>query len=201
VTTASELPPFAIPVDIIRKDKNIIKTSTAPKFATSTPKGKKRKWYERAPAHLEHIIGTIAVYSSEHEIANLITQNPKLDIASDGGHEPSSGISTFGWVVAVNTIIIATGKGPAQVHPSLAESFRSEGYGLASACLFLQNLFRKFQVDAKKLRCTIYIDNKSLIQRMDEEFTSRHFFGIRSNSRQRSPRYLSYVGKHVRLIN
>jgi hypothetical protein len=174
VTTANELPPFAVPVDIIRKDKNLIKTSTVPKWAMSTTKSEELKWYERAPAHLEHIIGTVAIHSAEHEITNLFTNNPKIEIASDGGHEPSTGISTFGWVVAANSIIIAKGKGPTQVHPSLAESFRSEGYGLASACLFLQNLLRKFPVDVKKLRCTIYIDNKSLIQRMES-------FGTRTN--------------------
>jgi hypothetical protein len=140
VTTASKLPPFAIPVDVLRRDKNIFKMSKVPHLITSATKEKKVKWYERAPAHLEHLIGNVSVYFSEQEMKNLITSNSRLKIASDGGHEPLSGISTFRWVVAVNTTILATGKGPAQVHPSLAELFQLEGYGLTSASLFIQNM-------------------------------------------------------------
>jgi hypothetical protein len=155
-------------VDVLRRDENTIKTSKAAIFLQiSNPKEKEVPWYERAPKHLKHIIGDICMHFSDQEMLDLFTTNSKLEIASNGGHEPSSGISTFGWVVAINKMIIATGKGPAQAHPSLVESFRLEGYGLTSACLFLTNLIRKFKFDLEELRCTIYIDNKSLIQRME----------------------------------
>jgi hypothetical protein len=100
-------------------------------------------------------------------VQHIINPNSKFEIASDGGHEPHSGISTFGWVVAVNKTIIATGKGPAQAHPSMAESFRSEGYGLVSACLFLHKMIQHFNITTEQHQWMIYIDNKSLIQQLN----------------------------------
>jgi hypothetical protein len=43
VTTASKLPPFAIPVDILRHNKNIIKMSKVPNLTTSATKDKKNQ--------------------------------------------------------------------------------------------------------------------------------------------------------------
>jgi hypothetical protein len=65
-----------------------------------------------------------------------LTEKSQMIIASDGGHDPSSGISSFGWAMTINNVVIAKGQGPVQVAPEMAESFRAEGYGLASACLF-----------------------------------------------------------------
>jgi hypothetical protein len=47
----------------------------------------------------------------------------KLIMATDGGYEPRSGISTYGWVVATNETVLATGKGPAEAHQTMANSF------------------------------------------------------------------------------
>jgi hypothetical protein len=91
----------------------------------------------------------------------------KFEIASDGGHDPISGISTFGWVMSVNNSLIAKGQGPVEAHPQLAESFRAEGYGLASAGLFIQNLIKKFNIQMGNHSWQVYINNKSLIQRME----------------------------------
>jgi hypothetical protein len=163
-----ELPPYAIPVDVIRRDRQFIKTSKMSTLLTTNKKEKNKVWYQRAPEHLEHIIGAITIRMTETAVQHLINPNSHFEIASDGGHEPHSGISTFGWVVAVNKTIIATGKGPAQAHPSMAESFRSEGYGLVSACLFLHNMMRHFNITIpEQHQWTIYIDNKSLIQRLN----------------------------------
>jgi hypothetical protein len=138
-----------------------------PKFLTNKTKEKNTVWYKRAPEHLEHILGEVTIQMTDTAAQDIINHNSNFEIASDGGHDPHSGISTFGWVVAANKTIIARGKGPAQAHPSMAESFRSEGYGLVSACLFLHNMIRHFHIITEQHRWTIYIDNKSLIQRMD----------------------------------
>jgi hypothetical protein len=116
---------------------------------------------------LEHILGTVSLLYDTDDIKALFYAKARVDIASDGGHDPETGISTYGWVVAVNKLLIAKGRGPAQVHPQLAESFRSEGYGLASALIFIHNLIRTFDISPPEHAWNIYINNKSLIQRMD----------------------------------
>jgi hypothetical protein len=40
-------------------------------------------------------------------------------------------------VVATNETVLATGKGPAEAHQTMANSFWAEGYGAASALLFV----------------------------------------------------------------
>jgi hypothetical protein len=63
--------------------------------------------------------------------------------------------------------MIAKGRGTVEGHPDLAESFRAEGYGLVSAGLFITNLIRKFRIKTEQHSWRVYIDNKSLIQRME----------------------------------
>jgi hypothetical protein len=72
----------------------------------------------------------------EREIDKILSKPTIIEIASDGGFNPSTGISSFGWVVAMNKTLIAMGRGPAAAHPDLAESFRAEGYGLAAVSWF-----------------------------------------------------------------
>jgi hypothetical protein len=67
------------------------------------------------------------------------------------------------------------GRGPAASHPALAESFRSEGYGLASVALFLHQLQLQYKFNMEQHTWKIYIDNKSLIQRMESyKNSTRH---------------------------
>lgn len=101
------------------------------------------------------------------EIPLIFSQKTYIEVASDGGHDPRSGISTFGWVIAADKTLIAKGRGPAEAHPSLAESFRSEGYGLSSALIFIQNLKKEFNIQLRDHKITIHIDNMALIQRME----------------------------------
>jgi hypothetical protein len=61
---------------------------------------------------------------------------------------------------------IAKGRGPVQVHPSMAESFRSEGFGLVSAGLFVKNVISQFNINSTSQEWIIYIDSQSLIKRM-----------------------------------
>jgi hypothetical protein len=164
---AMELPPYATPVDVLRREKHTIKTSRAPQQSLTVKREQTTRWYKKTPEHWKHIVGDVSMRMTDEEIPHIIISNSKFEIASDGGHDPSKGISTFGWAIAVNKTIIATGKGPAQAHPSMAESFRAEGYGLALACLFLHNLIQKFKIQKDKHCWEIYIDSKSLIQRLD----------------------------------
>jgi hypothetical protein len=125
------------------------------------------KWFEEAPRQYQQLVGfTEILFDDENHESEIPAENTLFEIASDGGHEPRSGISTFGWVVSMDRKILARGRGPVEVHPELAESFRAEGYGLASAGIFIKNFINKFNVDANRHSWKIYIDNTSLIKRL-----------------------------------
>jgi hypothetical protein len=96
-----------------------------------------------------------------------------IDIASDGSHDQARGTITYGWVMAINEVIIAEGKGPAEGHPNLVESFRAEAYGLASATAFAKLLVRHLSADNDQGKWFCHIDNKALIKRM-EGYQSAH---------------------------
>jgi hypothetical protein len=115
--------------------------------------------------HLHHYIEWIA---EEQKALEYFSHDKTIHIASDGGYAPSNGISSFGWVVASDTEILSTGRGPAEAHPTLANSFRSEGYGAASALLFLTAYHRFHGIDKWRKAINIYIDNKSLVGRLSE---------------------------------
>jgi hypothetical protein len=86
-----------------------------------------------------------------------------------------SGISSYGWVISVNRVLISKGRGPTAAHPDLAESFRSEGYGLAAAAAFLNAMISFFNIQPEDHTWKFYIDNKAMIQRMESYRTSvRH---------------------------
>jgi hypothetical protein len=77
-------------------------------------------WYQRTPEKHNHMTGNISLLVDDHDLPSLFQDKAHIDIASDGGHDPKTGISTFGWAVAVNKLLIAKGRGPAQAHPRLA---------------------------------------------------------------------------------
>jgi hypothetical protein len=109
----------------------------------------------------------ITILAEESTIASVLRDPTRIEVASDGDLEPSSGISSYGWVIAFNRILIAKGRGPAEAHPDLAESFRSEGYGLASVAAFLMALVKFMNVSVNEHTWKFYIDNKAMIQRME----------------------------------
>jgi hypothetical protein len=87
----------------------------------------------------------------------------QIIFASDGGHDPESGISTFGWVNTINHTIVAVARGEVQAHTSMAEYFRAEGVGLASAAIFANNLINEFNLSLDNYKWKFYLDNKSMI--------------------------------------
>jgi hypothetical protein len=157
----------SILTDILMVTAEEIRTANIPqRWQNSTGQTTSGKWYEETSAELQHLVGNVALLFDETEFTLPEGRND-FEIASDGGYDPSSGISTFGWVVAMNQQLIARGRGPVEVHPMLAESFRAEGYGLVSVGLFIKNLIHRFEIDTATKNWKIYIDNKSLIQRIE----------------------------------
>jgi hypothetical protein len=169
--SVSEPPMSAIPTDILQITDHTIKVVNPADWKTgkSNPQINNIPWFRLSSKIMSQITGEITMIMPEEDIAGLIQPTGStFEFASDGGHKPSSGKLTFGWVVAsINKTIIAQGRGPVPCHPQLAESFRSEGFGLASVGLFAGNLINQFEINTKAHRWLFYIDNKSMIQRLD----------------------------------
>jgi hypothetical protein len=90
-------------------------------------------------------------------------------MAADGGYDPRSEISTYRWVVASADSVMVIGRGPAEAHPTLANSFRAEGYGAASVMLFIVAILQHHEIiQTKETSWQLYIDNKSMVDRLSQ---------------------------------
>jgi ribonuclease HI len=90
-----------------------------------------------------------------------------VEVETDGGFNPKTGISSYGWIMAVNKTLVAKGRGPAAAHPELAESFRAEGFGIDAALMFLQLLTLHLNIEKDQHSWKFYLDNRAMIQRME----------------------------------
>jgi ribonuclease HI len=172
--TVSTPPQDAIPIDVIRIDnnKNII-TTIPSRIEQKTMESKSQldcvsayiinnyPRYQHLHQCFEWILDDISI--SEHFSGYQTTH-----LATDGGYEPATGISTYGWVIASPEAIIATGRGPAEAHPTLANSFRAEGYGAASALLFVIAYLEAHRIPIAHKSWKLHIDNKSMVDRLTE---------------------------------
>jgi hypothetical protein len=164
------VPKTACPIDILFATEEHIITSRETTLSTqqtttqrSKPLRLNTQW--QIEQH-DPLLKSIRLLMDHEEITDKLQQPACIEIASDGGFNPTTGISTYGWAIAIDKILLAMGRGPAASHPALAESFRSEGYGLASVALFLHQLKQQYKFNPDQHTWKIYIDNKSLIQRM-----------------------------------
>jgi hypothetical protein len=163
-----EPPSNATPTEVIHTNKEtIIVARPAESLDRIQLSPTEPPWYRTAFENFTHITGEIKLLMADDDIISLIQSKSFFEFASDGGHDPTTGISSFGWVAAINKTVIAQGRGPVQCHPKLAESFRAEGYGIASVGLFARNLINKLGIDTQKHIWLFYLDNKSMIQRLE----------------------------------
>jgi hypothetical protein len=94
----------------------------------------------------------------------LATNNTTL-IASDGGAIP--GRASYGWILQIGPTQIAKGKGP--THGDNPRSFRAEGYGMASALLYLRILQQQYDFTRDRHSTNVLVcDNQGLLQRNSE---------------------------------
>lgn len=161
------LPEAATPINIVGQTNEhwitcLSSTQKYSKAHTRTPSSLIEKMKQTQPNLLE----TAHLIIDEQDLALILSQATHIETASDGGFDPNTGISSFGWIVAMNKTLIAKGSSPVAAHPELAESFRAEGYGLAAASMFLSILSDHFHVDKSNHIWKFYIDNKAMIQRM-----------------------------------
>jgi hypothetical protein len=143
----SNLPKDAIPVDIKKETEKHIITGGIAALTDKTHRTANKMLRAKVKAHRhDSLLEQVEITVEEHRIGELLKQRVQFDIASDGGHDQNTGILTYGWVLSMNEIIIATGRGPAEAHPRLAESFRAEAYGLAAATTFIQIMIHHYDI-------------------------------------------------------
>jgi hypothetical protein len=119
----------------------------------------------------ESLFSNIKILVEDEDIQIMLRISSTFDVATDGSHDQATGKLAYGWVIAVNTQVIASGQGPAPSHPDLAESFRAESYGLASAAAFLNLLVMAFSLDTTTHKWNFHIDSLTLINRMNKHAT------------------------------
>jgi hypothetical protein len=108
----------------------------------------------------------------ENKIQQLMRGRVLIDTATDGSYDPATGKMAYGWIMAINEIFIAEGKGPAEASQHLAEAFRAEAYGLCAATTFIQVFLQYFIGTGSRPRWFFHIDNRTLINRMERYNTS-----------------------------
>jgi hypothetical protein len=172
VTSADTIPPFAVPVDILTCSETEIRTTRRSACQQDNKTSPNTPWYKKSPPRLCHIVGDITLTSNKSSIRKWTDDSATFKAASDGGFDPTTGISSYGWrIMTINKQTIAQGRGAVQAHPKLAESFRAEGFGLTSVLLFIQNLIYKFNLRPKDHNWKIHLDSKSLLQRLNSYHT------------------------------
>jgi hypothetical protein len=88
-----------------------------------------------------------------------------IRIASDGGAIP--GRASYGWIIQIGATPIVKGKGPA--HGDDPRSFRAEGYGMASALVYLRLLQQHLEFHRERRTANYLIcDNEGLLTRIEE---------------------------------
>lgn len=175
-TVIDRVPEHLIAIDIKSQTTENITTGGWSPFQKATHKRVVCQCFtEHVNQHQKVLSEHISILVEESEIVATLKNPTRIEVASDGGFDPTSGISTFGWEVAMNRRLIAKGRGPVAAHPDLAESFRAEEYGLASVTGFIKLMINHFNITIEEHTWKFYIDNKAMIQRMESYHTNiRH---------------------------
>jgi hypothetical protein len=79
-----------------------------------------------AQRSLETLLHNIKLMTDEEELQEILCQPAYIDIATDGSFNPNTGISSYGWVIMINDFVTATGQGPVEAHPEMADPLQSE---------------------------------------------------------------------------
>jgi hypothetical protein len=174
ISTVSVVSEDAAPVDIsIETGKHVI-----------TSKNTGYKTCHEPEQHIKHISTGLTTNAKDlilhhvnmtvdtEDLRNSIIDGQHFEAATDGGFDPTSGVSTYGWVISLDKQVVAMGRGPAAAHPRLAESFRAEGFGIASAASFLQILIQNFNINTNDFTWRLYVDNQAMIKRMESYRTT-----------------------------
>jgi ribonuclease HI len=174
ISTVSVVSEDAAPVDIsIETGKHVIASKNTGYKTSHEPE-----------QHIKHIATGLTTNAKDlilhhvnmtvdtEDLRNSIIDGRHFEVATDGGFDPTSGVSTYGWVISLDKQVVAMGRGPAAAHPRLAESFRAEGFGIASAASFLKILIQNFNINTNDFTWRLYVDNQAMIKRMESYRTT-----------------------------
>jgi ribonuclease HI len=175
-TLELNLPSTATPLDIISEtEAHWVTSLSTPHNMTEIQRQQPKHFQEKIAILQNQQKAVINVLLDNYDISEIFEHSARIEVATDGGFNPQTGKSSYGWIVAANKTLIAKGRGPAAAHPELAESFRAEGFGIFAALRFLQELTSHFQIDKEKHTWRFYLDNRAMIQRMESyEQNTRH---------------------------
>jgi hypothetical protein len=155
------------PIDVLTNTEQTIITSTSAHKVHHIEKSLAQSFTERIRRNKNTLLHDINLIADETTIKKVLSNKTFIDIASDGSHDNIKGTMAFGWVIALNGSVIATGQGPAAAHPSMAGSLRAESYGMASAAKFIDEFIAYFNIKIRQHAWYIYLDNSSLIRRLE----------------------------------
>jgi hypothetical protein len=104
-------PDQAIPIDLTGEThENWITGLPPPGIIKNTSKTTPMNITSKITSDMSRLENTTKLLMDEHDIPDLFSQSTLIETASDGGFNPTTGISSFGWVVAVNKTLIAIGR-------------------------------------------------------------------------------------------
>ncbi len=114
---------------------------------------------------LKQLVQNVDQIATEADLLQSIASKETIRIASDGGAIP--GRASYGWVIQIGDTQIAKGKGP--TFGDDPRSFRAEGYGMASALLYLRLLQREYGIKRDNTTTNMLIcDNEGLLIRVEK---------------------------------
>ena len=124
-----------------------------------------KEMIDQLPKSLQQLVNHIETMASEEDVNRCLQLQHPIYLASDGGAIP--GRASYGWILQIGDTKIARGKGP--TYGDDTRSFRAEGYGMASALLYLRMIQRerRFTRDRRSIN-TIICDNEGLLLRIAE---------------------------------
>jgi hypothetical protein len=162
-----------IPIDVLSQTRETYITGPIASFARPPQRQSDNDtlWVKIDKAAPDNLVYDVTITAPEDEIQETLAQKTYIDMATDGSYDETSGISSYGWVVSFNDFVVATGKGPAEAHPTMADPLRAEAYGLAAGARFLHLLVDHYRIDPMEHEWTIHIDNTSLIRHMEDQRT------------------------------
>ena len=174
-TDVNQLPMQCFPVEAILHSRHISVSFHQIYPFPSRPAGNRPEnlCHFRMELHssLQRLVDHAELLVSEERVSHGLSQNQPLRLASDGGAFP--GRASFGWVIQLGNTRIARGKGPA--YGDDPRSFRAEGYGMASALVYLSLLLQLTPAPCKRNTTNILIcDNQGLLTRISEAVTWKY---------------------------
>jgi hypothetical protein len=166
-----EPPIDSTPIDILSHLEQTIITSPGTKMwknITQTQATEQSLQQKLKLRELDPLFHNIHLTVPEEDIRQQLLKTATFEVATDGSYNRISGISSFGWVIAMNQTVVAKAKGPAAAHPNMATPFRAESYGVASAASFINIMLQHFQDSAEKHKWFFLVDNDSVIRTLEK---------------------------------